>query len=408
MARFSVPNVTERRSRLLHKGCGATGKRLTLIPQLRRIYLSVFFASVGLSSVYLIPAFAESLGANYLQLGYIGTTRAIPYMFLPIIFGYLGDRFNRRRLYLSSILLTGVGTLLLAFTNTFEGILSTQLILGVGFSSFWPLSEALVSEAAPSGKQTGAMGKYGVAWASGFLMGPLVSGYLAGTAGFRTMFLIAGMTVLVTAAVSTAAVRGSQTKQVEETRTDNLPRRGLLSELAPILWIQLPYGLVFSFIITILPGYALTSGLTPLEVGVVLSAFGVARAGTFSLSGRFGGLGERRSIILASGGIVFALLVMPLSLTFVGLLIDILLLGFFIGILYPQVVGYICKHTPPANLGFSMGLYEATVGIGFAVGPITSGFIAQTAGMSTTCFVLSAAAFSMIPIMAFPRTERRD
>ena len=406
MVRVLVPSVAERRSKLLGKGCEVIANKVTPRSQLRRIYLSVFFACVGLSSVYMIPAFAESLGASYLQLGYIGTIRAIPYMFLPIVFGYLGDRFNRRRLYLSSILVTGIGTLLLALTNSVGGILSMQLILGVGFSSFWPLSEALVSEVAPSGGQTGAMGKYGVAWASGFLIGPLVSGYLAGTAGFRTMFLIAGMMALVTAGVSTAAVRGSQTKQVNKTMIDGLPRRRLISELAPILLIQLPYGLVFSFIVTILPGYALKSGLTPLEVGVVLSAFGVARAATFSLSGRFGMLGERRSIMLASTGIVFALLMMPLSLAFVGLLIDVLLLGFFIGILYPQVVGYICKRTPPANLGFSMGLYEATVGIGFAVGPIASGLMAQTAGMYTTCYVLSAAAFSMIPIVMLLRSDR--
>ena len=167
------------------------------------------------------------------------------------------------------------------------------------------------------------MGRYGVAWASGFLIGPLVSGYLAGAAGFRAMFLITGMMVLVTCGASVAAVRGSQTRQVEETRIDSSPRRGLVSELAPILLIQLPYGLVFSFIITILPGYAVKSGLTPLEVGVILSAFGLARAGTFSLSGRFARLGEKRNIILASAGIVFALLMMPVSLNFVLSLIHI-------------------------------------------------------------------------------------
>ncbi len=398
--------MTERWSNLLGNGRGIIEPRVNPSSNLKQIFLSVFLASVGLSSVYLIPAFAESLGASYLQLGYIGTIRSIPYMFLPVIFGYLGDRFNRHHLYLSSILVTGVGAFSLGLTNTVEGILAMQLILGIGFSSFWPVSEALVSETAPSGDQTRAMGTYGVAWASGFLIGPLIVGYLAGAIGFQTMFLIAGTGVLMTAVVSTMTVRGSRAKHVDNAKIDISSRRGLVSELAPVLLIQLPYGFVFSFIVTILPGYALKSGLTPFEVGLILSAFGLARIGAFSQAGRFAGFGERRSIILASAGIAFALLVAPFGGSFFGLLGDILLLGFFMGMFYPQVIGYIGRRAPAANLGFSMGLYEAAVGIGFALGPVTSGFIAETAGVYATYVILSAVAFSMIPIVALVKPRR--
>jgi MFS family permease len=220
------------------------------------------------------------------------------------------------------------------------------------------------------------------------------------------MFLIAGTAVLIVAVVSAVTVRGSRTKQGVQMKTETPSRRGIVSELAPVLLIQLPYGFVFSFIVTILPGYALKSGLTPFEVGVILSAFGLARIAAFSQAGRFAGFGERRSIILASAGIAFALIVAPLGSSFFGFLTDIFLLGLFMGIFYPQVIGYIGRRAPPANLGFSMGLYEAAVGIGFALGPVTSGFIAEAAGVYVTYVILSAAAFSMIPMVAFTKPRR--
>jgi MFS family permease len=115
--------------------------------RLRRVYLSVFFSSIGLGSVYLIPASAEGLGAAYFDLGLIGTVRS----FLPVIIGYLADRFDRRLLYLSSIFLTGAGTLVLALTNTISAIVLVQVFLGVGFALFselvlpWALSLPVLS-----------------------------------------------------------------------------------------------------------------------------------------------------------------------------------------------------------------------------------------------------------------------
>jgi len=166
--------------------------------QLRRFQLSVFVASIGISYFYLIPAFAERLGAGYLDLGLIGTIRSLPYTFLPVIAGYLGDRFGRRRLYLLSIFAVGAATLLLAVTDTIPGIMAVQVLLGIGLALFWPISEALVSGISSLHERAAAIGMYAVAWGSGFLIGPLAGGILAQEIGFQIAFLVAGMLMLTT------------------------------------------------------------------------------------------------------------------------------------------------------------------------------------------------------------------
>lgn len=369
------------------------------LSQLRRILISVFFASVGLSCVYLIPAFAEYLGANYLQLGYIGTIRSLPYMFLPVIIGYLGDRFNRHMLFSSSVFVTGAATLMLAGARTIENILLVQVFLGIGFSFFWPLSEAMVSETAPLRDRTAALGTYGVAWGSGFLIGPLIGGFIAGQVGFQTAFLVAGVAVLMTAAASVAAIHEPMKIRSQKTQIHARPQWKLVSELWPVLATQVPYGIVFAFIVSIFPGYAIQSGLTPFEVGILVSGFSLTRIVMFSLSGTFGRIGEKKSIIFSSAGIASALALILINRGFLALLTDMCLLGVFIGIFYPQTVGYISKRSPSTNLGFSIGLYETIFGIGFAVGPLMSGSIAQIAGPEVAILVLVVVALSIIPIV---------
>lgn len=403
--RCFVRSASARKSRLSDVGTRIMEMDSAAASQLKRINLSVFFASLGLASVYLIPAFAEDLGASYLDLGFIGTVRSLPYMFLPVIVGYLGDRFERRRLFLASVFIAGVATLMLASTHTIEGIVLVQVLLGIGFSLFWPLSEALVSENAPLHRQTAVLGMYGVAWASGFLFGPLLGGFIANAAGFQLSFLFSGVIVLATAVVSVALIRGQGNSPSYKTKTAGKPDWGLVSKVLPALVVQVPYGVVFAFIGSIFPGYAIQSGLTPFQVGVLVSGLTLARMVMFSLSGRFERVGERKSTALAFIGLAFVLLLIPFNRSFLALMADICAVGALIGIIYPQTVGYVCKHSPVENLGFAVGLYETIFGIGFAAGPIISGLIAQVVGLDAAYLTLAIVALSAAPILVFPKVK---
>ncbi len=371
--------------------------------QLKRLYLSVFSASIGIAYVYLIPAFAEQLGAGYLDLGLIGTIRSLPYTFLPVIAGYLGDRLGRPRLYFLSVFAVGSATLLLGATHTIQGILAVQVLLGIGHSLFWPISEALVSEISPLQERASAFGKYAVAWGSGFLVGPLIGGIIAEAGGFQFAFLIAGILILATAGASVLAIRGGQKRQPGARQLSAKPSWKLISSVLPMLLVQVPYAIVLAFVVSIFPGYAVESGLTLPEVGILLSGFGFVRTIVFSLAGRMGRIGERKSIGAAFLGMAIVLLLMPFDRSFIALLADSCLIGAFIGIIYPQTLAYVSKRSPTENLGFAIGAYETIFGIGFAVGPILSGFVAQTAGVNFALLILAAIALATIPVLAFPR-----
>jgi MFS family permease len=368
--------------------------------QLRRFHLSVFAASIGVAYVYLIPAFAEQLGAGYLDLGWIGTVRSLPYTFLPVIAGYLGDRVGRRRLYVLSILFVGSATLLLAATHTIAGILAVQILLGIGLSLFWPVSEAFVSEISPVNDRTAAIGMYAVAWGIGFLIGPLLGGVVADAAGFQFSFLAAGILIVTTSGISAVAIRGEQERHGDSPQSSTRPSWKVVSAILPMLVVQIPYAIVLAFIVSIFPGYAAKSGLSPSEVGLLLSGFGFARAIAFSFAGRLERYGERKSVGLASLVMALVLFLMPTNRSFIALLADACFAGLLIGIIYPQTAAYVSKRSPIENLGFAMGAYEAIFGIGFAVGPILAGFIAETISLEFAFIVMAIVALSIIPMLA--------
>jgi MFS family permease len=363
----------------------------------------VFFASIGLAYVYLIPAYAEQLGAGYLDLGLIGTVRSLPYTFLPVIVGYLGDRFGKRRLYLLSVFAVGFATMLLAATNTIEGIVAVQVVLGIGLSLFWPISEALVSEISSLHERASAIGMYAVAWGAGSLIGPFIGGITAQVAGFQSAFSVAGVLLLITAGVSVVTIRGEQERHGGIKRTSVRPSWKVLSTVLPMLLVQVPYAIVLAFVLSIFPGYAIQLGLTPSEVGILLSGFGFVRTIVFSLSGRLERIDERKSVGLAFLGTIPVLLLIPLNGSFTALLVDSCLMGALIGIIYPQTVAYVSKRSPSENLGFAIGAYETIFGIGFAAGPLLSGSIAQTVGPDSALLVLAVVALTAIPVLAFSK-----
>ncbi len=101
----------------------------------------------------------------------------------------------------------------------------------------------------------------------------------------------------------------------------------------------------------------------------------------------------------ASVGLAVALSLLPLSRGYAQLLGVSCLIGAFIGVIYPQTLGFITKWSPTANLGFAVGLYETIFGIGFAAGPIIAGFMLQATNALTACLALAIVALSIVPML---------
>ena len=147
-------------------------------------------------------AYMNELQIDASKMGYVLTVATVAEV--PVLF--FSDRlliwFKPRGLLILSMAATGVRLLLLAFFNSFMGILIFQLINGLTFPALWVAGVSYASENAPAGLSATAQAVFGtMVFGFGAAAGGFVGGILLENLGGQKMYAIFGTMVLVMLAV---------------------------------------------------------------------------------------------------------------------------------------------------------------------------------------------------------------
>jgi len=114
----------------------------------------------------------------------------VGYFFGALIFGGISDRIGRKKTLIITTCVFSIGTLLVYFTNSLESLIAVRVFTGIGIGGAVPCAITLTSEYSPLKQR----GKYVSIMYSGFLIGIVAGGYLAGAVlerfGWRPLFLI--------------------------------------------------------------------------------------------------------------------------------------------------------------------------------------------------------------------------
>ncbi len=112
------------------------------------------------------------------------------YLIGAIIFGALSDRIGRKNTLVLASLVFSVGTLLVYFSNSLTSLIPIRVFTGIGIGGAVPCAITLTSEYSP----LKGRGKYVSIMYSGFLVGIVLGGYIAGLMleriGWRPLFLV--------------------------------------------------------------------------------------------------------------------------------------------------------------------------------------------------------------------------
>ncbi len=121
--------------------------------------------------------------------GYLMFTYATVQFFAAPVLGNLGDRFGRRPVLLFSLAALSIDYLLMASAPTLLWLFVARLIAGISSSTF-ALSYAYVTDITPEEKRAQRFGMIGAAFGGGFILGPVIGGFL-GEFGERVPFYAA-------------------------------------------------------------------------------------------------------------------------------------------------------------------------------------------------------------------------
>ncbi|HET7640634.1 MAG TPA: MFS transporter, partial [Ktedonobacteraceae bacterium] len=135
------------------------------------------FTGFGLI-IPLLPFWAQHLGANAVGVGLILTIYALAqFIFTPIL-GSLSDRYGRRPVIITSLVIEAIALALTALANTLPLLFIARFIGGVGSSNIGS-AQAVVSDVTPPTGRARGMGLIGAAIGMGFVVGPAIGGVLA-------------------------------------------------------------------------------------------------------------------------------------------------------------------------------------------------------------------------------------
>lgn len=104
--------------------------------------------------------------------------------------GWLADKFGRKRLFIVSLILFGIGSLLAALSPNLTALVGARVVQGLGGGALMPVGMAMIYELFPPDKRGTALGVWGVAAMAGPAFGPVIGGYLVTTVSWHWLFLI--------------------------------------------------------------------------------------------------------------------------------------------------------------------------------------------------------------------------
>jgi len=142
---------------------------------------------IGLTDVSLSEA--SQIG------GYLMFTYAVVQFFAAPILGNLSDMYGRRPILLFSLMALGLDYILMASAPTLIWLFIARIIAGVASSTF-SIAYAYITDITPKEERAQRFGMIGAAFGGGFILGPVIGGFL-GEFGERVPFFAAAALALL-------------------------------------------------------------------------------------------------------------------------------------------------------------------------------------------------------------------
>jgi MFS transporter, DHA1 family, multidrug resistance protein len=354
----------------------------------------------------IIPLFARSLGADTVWIGIINSSFMLVAGVFSIPLGIVSDRWGKKRLALTGLLISAATSLALALGHTPMQILVVYLFSGLGIAAFAPTMMAYVTDISPPTHLGRTYGWYTTALYGGMSVGPAAGGFVAQMFDFQTVFLASGVANLVVVlAVILLLPRAREVRPHTSApkREAAAVARELLRNKPLLACLMITLGGCFALgvFVTFLPLHAHDQGLNAGQIGLVFGVQAIVNAVSRIPFGILSDKSSDRSALAAVGVIGFggSIGLFGIAGTLPAFLFGASLMGVSMGFAFTAVGALIAEVVPADSRGLAMGGYNTCIYMGMMLSALTMGVIAGEIGfrnaflMTGAVNVLAAIAF---------------
>jgi len=356
----------------------------------RDIWLLTLVTLINRSGTMVVPFIAiyltEELDFSYIQTGIIMSFFGLGSVVGSYIGGWLTDTFGHYRTMFWALLLGGCALLNLLFIDTFEmWCLGVFMVTAIG-DCFRPASMAAVGFYSKEENRTRSLGLVRLAINLGFGIGPAFGGVLAASFGYDWLFIIDGVTCMLSAFMFLAILKDKHRPQkinkealaLSNDNTENEENRKSISPYTDNWFMAFVFfcflnSIVFIQFMGTLPVYY-KEGLnfSDAEIGMLLAMNGLIIA-LVEMPLIFV-LEKKKNILtmIAAGifltGMCYELLTWS---SWAGIaVISMLCLTFGEIINFPFAASFSLSRATEKNRGAYMGLYGLSFSVGHIVAPV--------------------------------------
>ena len=392
-----------------------TGVRLGLrenLPQFSLLVLVNAFvgAMVGMERS-ILPAIAEHdfrLAARVAALSFIvvfGISKALT----NYLAGRLSDRLGRKQLLVAGWLVALPVPFLLMWAPSWAWVLVANALLGVSQGLTWSTTVIMKIDLAGPKNRGLAMGLNEFAGYIAVAASALATGYVASTYGLRPQpFYLGVVFAAVGLLLSALFVRETKHHASHEATLDNAPLGRVPSQrevfaltsvrdrnLSSVSQAGLVNNLNDGMAWGLFPILFAVSGLTLAEIGwlaaIYPAVWGIGQLFTGALSDRVG-----RKWLIAGGMWIQAagIVVTALSNAFAGFAVAGVLIGIGTAMVYPTLLAAIGDVAHPSWRASAVGVYRLWRDLGYAVGALMAGVVADAFGVRSAVALVATVTFA--------------
>jgi EmrB/QacA subfamily drug resistance transporter len=155
------------------------------------LFVGVFMAALDSAIVGpVLPALRAAFGIDNRTAGLLSTVFSLSSLCSTALMAYFSDRHGRRPVYLASVALFALGSLCIAAAPSFDLLLFSRAVQGIGAGGIAPVASAVIGDVFTAERRGRILGLIGATHGMAFVLGPPLATVITSTLGWRWLFLV--------------------------------------------------------------------------------------------------------------------------------------------------------------------------------------------------------------------------